>query len=99
MSDQPLFQNTDEQEAIYAPHQLPDGTAGDTLADVDDRGRGSERDTTNEIGVPAAGAGLLGQTGGGISGAIAGGTTSTTGPSVGGAAPEDETRGPGLSDE
>lgn len=97
MNDQPLFENTDEQEAIYAPHQLPEGSAGDTRADVDNRAR--DRATTDEIGVPAAGAGILGQTGGGVSGAIAGGTTSTIGPSVGGAAPEDQTSGPALSDD
>ena len=27
MSDQPLFQNMDEEERIYAPEELPEGDA------------------------------------------------------------------------
>ena len=82
MSDQPLFQNADEQEAVYAPQQMANDADGGTTGD-----------TTDEIGVPAAGAGLLGQTGGGASTGLVGGSPSATGSTVGAAAPEDETRG------
>jgi hypothetical protein len=93
MSDKPLFENTDEQEALYAPHQLPEGTSADHAADIDDGPRDTNT-TGDDIGVPAAGAGLLGQTGGGVvTGGVVGGSPSATGPVTGGAAPEDETAG------
>jgi|GEM_PF-5480954 len=68
MSDQPLFQNTDEQEAIYAPQQLPDG---DRLGQENDDARSRDA-TVDDVVVPAAGAGLLAQAGGGssVTGAI-----------------------------
>jgi hypothetical protein len=92
MSDKPLFRDTDAQEAVYAPQQLPaDSEQARVVAD-DDADR-DQAGTDEDVGVPAAGAGLLGMTGGGVSGAIAGGTPSTQGPSVGAAAPEDETAG------
>lgn len=92
MSDRPLFQNADEQEAAYAPQQLPDGSSNEARSDVDDRDHGT--DTTNaEVGVPAAGAGLLGMTGGGAASGVVGGSPAATGPSVGAAEPEDETAG------
>ena len=57
MSDQ-LFQNTDEQEAAYAPQELP---AGDPAAR-----RPTDQDTDRDVGVgplggPAAGVGLTGR--------------------------------------
>lgn len=87
MSDRPLFQNTDEQEAIYAPQQLPADTPPKEAANVDDA-----RD--QEVGadvvvVPAASAGMLGQTGGGISTGVVGGAPSAIGPAVGEDAIED----------
>lgn len=33
MSDAPLFQDADEQESIYAPHQLPAGDRARVVAD------------------------------------------------------------------
>lgn len=36
MSDQPLFQGQDEQEKIFAPQQLPDGSTGEQAADIED---------------------------------------------------------------
>jgi len=80
MNDQPLFQNTDEQEAVYGGQQTG-GNDADANA------------TTDEIGVPAAGAGLLGMTGGGATGGIVGGSPAATDAVVGAAEPEDETRG------
>jgi len=80
MSDQPLFQNMDEQESVYDPEQRGSGNA-------------TENDTTDEIGVPAAGAGLLGLTGGGATSGIVGGSPAATDAVVGAAEPEDETRG------
>jgi hypothetical protein len=41
MSDRPLFQNADEQEAIYAPQQLPEDTRAKEAANLDDARRGS----------------------------------------------------------
>ena len=92
MSDQPRFDKLDEQEATYAPQQMPaDTSAGDAaVVEEDTRDTGSSGD---EVSVPAAGAGLLGQTGGGIGSGIVGGAPSAVGPVVGGAAPEDETAG------
>lgn len=92
MSDQPLFQNSDEQEAIYAPHQVPSDHPSKQASDIEDGGRDTQ-DTTGDIGVPAAGAGLLGQTGGGISTGTVGGGPSALGPAVSSSAPEDETAG------
>lgn len=87
MSDRPLFQDADEREAIYAPQQLPEDTRAKHTADVDD-------DREREVGadvtiVPAAGAGMLGQTGGGISTGVVGGAPSALGPAVGAEATEE----------
>lgn len=47
MSEDRLFQQADEQEAIYAPRQLPDGTPGGQAAAI-------EGDTSNtDDAVPA----------------------------------------------
>lgn len=92
MSDQPLFQNTDEQEAVYAPQQLPSEQAGKQAAEIESE----QQDTqvvTDRVGVPAAGAGLLGQTGGGVSTGVVGGSPSATGPAVSASSPEDDTSG------
>ena len=80
MSDQPLFQNMDEQEAVYDPQQ----TGGNDT---------STNANTDEVGVPAAGAGLLGSMGGGATAGIIGGSPGATDAVVGAAEPEDETRG------
>ncbi len=80
MSDQPLFQNMDEQEAVYGGQQM----GGDDT---------SQNANTDDVGVPAAGAGLLGLTGGGVTGGIVGGSPAATDAVVGATEPEDETRG------
>ncbi|HEX6291085.1 MAG TPA: hypothetical protein VFZ66_18010 [Herpetosiphonaceae bacterium] len=92
MSDQPLFQNTDEQEAVYAPQQLPPEHAGKQAADTEE-GRQDTAVSGDDVGVPAAGAGILGQTGGGVSTGVVGGSPSALGPAIGAGAPEDETTG------
>lgn len=93
MSDRQLFQNTDEQEAAYAPQQLPEGTAGDRAADVeegeDDRGGG-----IGGVVLPLGAAGIAAGGGGaGGLGASSGttGTGSGVGPAIGAAALADET--------
>ncbi|HEY0607629.1 MAG TPA: hypothetical protein VGD58_32230 [Herpetosiphonaceae bacterium] len=89
MSDRPLFQNSDEQEAIYAPQQLPADTRAKETANVDDA---REREVGDDVViVPAASAGMLGQTGGGISTGVVGGAPSAIGPAVGEDAVEDVT--------
>lgn len=92
MSDQPLFQNTDEQEAVYAPQQLPTNHAGKQAADVEE-GTQDTQAVDATVGVPAAGAGLLGQAGGGIGTGVVGGSPSALGPAVSSSASEDETAG------
>lgn len=92
MSDKPLFQQTDAQEAVYAPQQLPDDVRQKQAANADDADRDAVT-TDDEVGVPAAGAGLLGLTGGGINSGVVGGAPSAQGTSVGEAAPADETSG------
>jgi hypothetical protein len=90
MSDRPLFQDADEREAIYAPQQLPADTAAKHAADVDDN---REREVGTDVTiVPAAGAGLLGQTGGGISTGVVGGAPSALGPAVASEATKEATR-------
>jgi len=79
MSDQPLFQNMDEQEAVYDPQQRT--------------GDATQNANTDDVGVPGAGAGLLGTTGGGATGGIIGGSPAATDAVVGATEPEDETRG------
>ena len=62
MSEQPLFQNMDEQEAAYAPQELPAGTAGEQAADVEES-RSEGVDLTDSgllLAAPAAGASLTG---------------------------------------
>jgi hypothetical protein len=96
MSDQPLFQNTDEQEDVYAPQQLPEGTAGSQAAEVDDQARDADT-AVDGIGTPAAGAGLLSQTGGGFGGTA--GVANPVGPAIAAATPDDETAGPPPDDD
>lgn len=82
MTDQPLFQNSDEQEAIYG------GTESQAAKIEDDR-RGAD-EGLDDVVVPAAGAGLLGQTGGGVSSGVVGGSNSAVGPAVSGEAIDDD---------
>ncbi|MBA3943516.1 MAG: hypothetical protein H0X37_03020 [Herpetosiphonaceae bacterium] len=76
MSDAPLFQNTDDQEAAYAPDELPRGTSGETRAEVDDAGtRNSDAaaGTTGPV-VPLGAGALAGGSGSsGLSSGLGGG--------------------------
>ena len=93
MSDRPLFQNTDEQEAAYAPQELPVGSPGEQRA-ADEGGRGEAAGTTGAAGVmPAAGGAVA-------TGALSGNVGTTTGvtpagpaasPAIGAAALAQET--------
>lgn len=68
MSEKPLFQNSDEQEGVYAPQQLPEGSVGERSAAV-------EGDSGGDIDAPDAAL---------LPGAFAGGANmGGLGPSVG----------------
>ncbi|MDP9317439.1 MAG: hypothetical protein M3R24_42375 [Chloroflexota bacterium] len=90
MSDQPLFKKVDEQEGELAPQQLADDSARKRAAELEDGARDTDVDG---IGVPAAGAGLMGQVGSGASTSVAGGAPGAIGPVVAASADEDETTG------
>lgn len=80
MNDKPLFQNSDEQEAEYAPEQLPEGSPGRLAADLED----AEDDPANdapEIVLPAAGLGASGSAG--ASTGSSGGVAAGIGPALG----------------
>jgi hypothetical protein len=83
MTNQPLFQNSDEHEAIYSG-------VNSEAANIEDDRRGRDQQVDEAI-VPSAGAGLLGQTGGGISSGVVGGSHSAVGPAVGAEAIDDDT--------
>jgi hypothetical protein len=83
MTNQPLFQNSDEHEAIY-------GGQNSEAANIEDAGRDRSTDLHEPV-VPSAGAGLLGQTGGGISSGVVGGSHSAVGPAVGAEAFDNDT--------
>lgn len=72
MSEKPLFQNSDEQESVYAPQQLPEGSAGERAAAVegDSRSDVGTADATIPAATLAAGANV-----GGLGPAV--GTTGT----------------------
>lgn len=57
MSEKPLFQNADEQEAAYAPQQLPEGSAAEQLARTDERAGGGTATADNISPAAALGAG------------------------------------------
>lgn len=84
MSDTALFQNADEQEAVYAPQQLPEGSAAKEEADVE--ARDADNTTPGFIAVPAGNA----VSSGGASGTS--GTASAAVPAVGAAALSHETQ-------
>lgn len=67
MSDQPLFQNMDEQEAAYAPDQrAPDDpthrTPTDELGSADNAGPGSGRRQATSIRETGTGGNVTGST-------------------------------------
>jgi hypothetical protein len=61
MSERPLFQNTDEQEAAYAPQELPAGAA-QRAVEVDEA-RGGRVDLADSGVLPAAPAAEASMTG------------------------------------
>ena len=63
VSEEPLFQHTDEQEAAYAPQQLPEESAPGHRADLEATGSDTP---PQELVVPAAVAGVA-RTASGIS--------------------------------
>ncbi len=62
MSDKPLFNNTDEQEALYAPQQLPEDNAARDAVEHDD-----SQQSDDVVLVPGAAAGSAGMGGTGPS--------------------------------
>lgn len=85
MSDKPLFQNQDEQEKVYAPDQLPEGTRGEQAAELE----GDKRDDGTMVNpglVPGVAA--IGGAVGGTGPSTGGGTLSGVAPVAGGAALE-----------
>ena len=95
MSDTPLFQGADEQEAAFAPQQLPAEDASQTTGDSD-ASDAANTDRAGAVPVPAAGLmGVsLGMGGTGASGGAAGGI----GPAIGAAALANETEDEDASD-
>ncbi len=83
MSDKPLFQDMDDQEAQYAPQQLPPGSPQARQARIEEGTTGSVADeATPEEGAVVPGTAAGGLTGGNLSGQM--GTTGQTGvPAVG----------------
>jgi len=83
MSDKPLFQDMDEQEAQYAPHQLPPGSAEARQARIEEGTTGSVASSATPVeGAVVPGTAAGGLTGGNLSGQM--GTTGSEGvPAVG----------------
>lgn len=83
MSDKPLFPNTDEQESVFAPHELPEGSAEERRAGTEE-GSGPDSDLTNVGLLPGAVA--VGTNTGGTGPSTGAGTLSGVAPVAGGAA-------------
>ena len=56
MSDKPLFENQDAQERVYAPEELPEGSAEERRS-ADEEGRSKARDDAR--GAAAGALGLI----------------------------------------
>lgn len=95
MTEKPLFQNNDEQEALFAPQQLPAGSAGERKANLDE-GAGPDSDLTNVGLLPGAAA--VGANTGGTGPATGAGTLSGVAPIAGGAAADDPAINEGEQD-
>jgi hypothetical protein len=54
MSDKPLFQNQEEQERVYAPQELPQGSADEREAAVEEGDTSSDVGSNAAIGAPGA---------------------------------------------
>ena len=86
MSDKPLFQNTDEQEAAYAPQELGAGSAERRDAAIEEGDTGGAAAGAGPAAVtPVVGGALAG---GAISGQISGAPSNVpaAGPAIAGAA-------------
>jgi len=81
LSDQPLFQNADEQEEAYAPQQLPAGSPQQRDAAVEEGGAG--RAGGGGAGVVVPGAMPATMAGGGVAGNLESTSTTMGGASVG----------------
>ncbi len=82
MSEKPLFQDSDEQEAIYAPQQVPGTGPADSATDAQETpiSDGNLADPGLIPGAAAAGAGM-----GGTGTSTTTGTLSGVAPAAGGA--------------
>jgi hypothetical protein len=93
MSDKPLFENMDEQEATYAPEQLPLGSQQADQAELDEDRTGdrTDQDLREEgpVAVGAAGAATGAPTVASFGPTGVGGLPAV-GPAIGGAALADE---------
>ena len=90
MSEKPLFEKMDQDEATYAPQQLPAGSAAEEAARVERDARGSDS-ADNTVLVPGA---FVGGAGTGGTGPSVGptGTLSGIAPVAGAAGLDDLTR-------
>lgn len=92
MSDQPLFQNQEEQERVYAPQELPQGSADEREAAVEEGGGSADVGSNAAIGAPGAVAPAM--VGGAASGSLGmsggGGVTPGVAPAIGAAALSDD---------
>src|SRR5919199_1253417 len=91
MSDQPLFQNQEEQERVYAPQELPRGNADEREAEVEEGSAQADVGSNAAIGAPGAAAPAM--VGGAASGSLGmsggGGVTPGVAPAIGAAALSD----------
>jgi hypothetical protein len=92
MSDQPLFQNQEEQERVYAPQELPRGSADEREAEVEEGSAQADVGSNAAIGAPgAAGPAMVG---GAASGSLGisggGGVMPGVSPAIGAAALSDD---------
>src|SRR5919202_3389052 len=92
MSDQPLFQNQEEQERVYAPQELPQGSADEREAEVEEGSAQADVGSNAAIGAPgAAGPAMVGGAASGSLGiAGGGGVMPGVSPAIGAAALSDD---------
>jgi hypothetical protein len=87
MSDEPLFQNQDAQERVYAPQELPQGSADEREAAIEEGSAQPEVGSNAAIGAPGAiGPAMVGGAASGSLGVAQGtGVTPRVAPAVGAA--------------
>jgi len=86
MSDKPLFQNTDEQEAAYAPQQLPAGSPQERDAVIEEGDTGGVRVGAAAIAPDGGGGALAGGGGTGQLGTSGQNNAPAAGPAIAGVA-------------